>query len=82
MSLSNEDLALRADSPDANYRLACAMARLNRPFAVGRIYLERALRGGARRRFLGQITRDYTLLRWRSDPAFVSWLRRIEAAAV
>jgi hypothetical protein len=77
MSLSNEDLALRADSPDANYRLACTMARLDRPFAVGRIYLERALRGRGRRRFLGQIAGDYTLLRWRSDPAFAEWLSHV-----
>ena len=77
MSLSNEDLALHADSPGANYRLACAMARLNRPFAVGRIYLERALRGPARRRYLGQIATDYTWSRWRSDPAFARWLRSV-----
>ena len=75
MALTSKGLALRADSPGANYRLARAMAQLNRPFAVGRIYLERALRGDAERT-LQRIASDWSLSAWRRDPAFARWLRR------
>lgn len=78
MALTTKDLALRGDSPHANYQLACAMARLNRPFAVGKIYLERALHGDARRT-LQRIAVDCSLLSWRGDPAFGRWLRRVAA---
>jgi hypothetical protein len=75
MALTTKGLALRAHSPHANYRLARAMAQLNRPFSVGKIYLERALRGDVERT-LQRIASDWSLLVWRRDPAFARWLRR------
>ena len=73
-------LALQPDHPTHNYRLASVLARLGRPFSVGRPYLERLLGSSDRQRYLRLIRTDCDLHRWRSDPAFFPWLARFEQA--
>jgi hypothetical protein len=71
----SDSLALKPEHPEGNYRLACTLARLNRPFPAARVYLDRLIEGPYRERYLARIRSDYLLYAWRRDPRFVSWLR-------
>jgi len=70
--------ALQPDHPTHNYRIACTLAGLHRPFAVGRPYLERLLCGDDRQRYLRLIRTSCELFRWRCEPAFADWLARYD----
>jgi hypothetical protein len=74
-------LALEPDHPTHNFRIACTLAGLHRPFAVGRPYLERLLRGDDRERYLGLIRTSCDLFRWRCEPAFTAWLASYDRPA-
>ncbi len=74
MSELQKCLALRPQGAEGTYQLACTLARLNRPFSAGRLYLDRLLAGPGRARYLARIQEEALLLVWRRDPAFLRWL--------
>ncbi len=73
-----DSLALRPQHPDENYRLACTLAQLHRPFPAAQVYLDRLIDGPFRDRYLARLREDALLHLWRRDPRFRSWLAQAE----